>query len=399
MGNTQEKNSDSYSYFENEYQEQLPNFENIKPIEESNLNSPFEDAYNNQFGKFVNVEGDSITSYENLNLKCNKETELDIKDNKEKESEQNYERNDFVESKGKSFIDTNKDKISKKSENYQKEKTEGTRGTAGSTEKTESSAQLNKDKSKETEIKKDINENNKENIELIILDRQIKNINIEENKEIEIKIDNNDTNNINTPNILKENNEDKNLNKKRNRDKNINIKKISFDKIMRRIKTGVLNAIIRFINQKIEIDYNYDIGKGVCIKQLLSINKKEYSHPKVDENKKFLFKNLEEILATNISEKYTNYIPTHNIELVQNLINKGEDYKKIFELTFLDCMEHIRGTKNIDILNGLDKIDDILKLEKDIDENDKENFRYCMMNYKDIIEGKKGRNSKKTKNE
>ena len=68
-------------------------------------------------------------------------------------------------------------------------------------------------------------------------------------------------------------------------------------------------------------------------------------------------------------------------------------------MTFLDCMEHIIGAKNIDILNGLDKIDDILKLEKDIDENDKENFRYCIMNYKDIIEGKKGRNSKKTKNE
>ena len=31
MGNIQEKNSDSYSYFENEYQqEQLPSFKNIK---------------------------------------------------------------------------------------------------------------------------------------------------------------------------------------------------------------------------------------------------------------------------------------------------------------------------------------------------------------------------------
>ena len=79
-----------------------------KPIEESNLNSPFEEAYNNQFRKFVNDDRDSITSYENLNLKCNKETELDIKDNKEKESEQKNERKDFVESKGKSFID-NKD--------------------------------------------------------------------------------------------------------------------------------------------------------------------------------------------------------------------------------------------------------------------------------------------------
>ena len=30
MGNIQEKNSDSYSYFENELQEQLPSFKNIK---------------------------------------------------------------------------------------------------------------------------------------------------------------------------------------------------------------------------------------------------------------------------------------------------------------------------------------------------------------------------------
>ena len=381
MGNNQEMNFDTS--FENEYQVQL----------ENDLNSSFEKAFNNQFGKFEKEE-DSITSYENLNQKCNKEAELDIKDNKEKESEQKNERKDFVESKGKSFIVINKDKKHKILEKYNKEKTEN---NSSSTQKTESSTQLNKDE--EPENKKDSNENNKENIELIILDRQIKNINIEENKEIEIKIGNNDTNNLNTPNILKENNEDKNLNKKRNRDKNINIKRIIFDKIMRRIKTGVLNAIIRFINQKIEIDYNYDIGKGACIKQLLSINKKEYSHTKVEENKKFLFKNLEEILATNISEKYTNYIPTHNIELVQNLINKGEDYKKIIELTFLDCVEYIRETKNIDVLDGLDKIDDILKLEKDIDENDKENFRYCIMNYKDIIEGKKGRNSKKTKNE
>jgi len=203
----------------------------------------------------------------------------------------------------------------------------------------------------------------------------------------------------NNENISNKKDEDKILNKRRKRKKNGNIITINYDKIFRRIIMCILNAIIRFINHKIKIDYNYDIGKGACIKQLLPINKKEYSHSKVDENKKILFKNLEEILATNISEKYTNYKPTHNIELVQNLINKGEDYKKIFELTFLDCVEYIRETKNIDILDGLDKIDDILKLEKDIDENDKENFRYCMTNYKDIIEGKKGRNSKKIKNE
>ena len=159
---------------------------------------------------------------------------------------------------------------------------------------------------------------------------------------------------------------------------------------------SVLNAIIRFINHKIEIDNNYDNVKGI----ILQINKKELSHSNVEENKKFLKKNLEEILATNISKKYTNYIPTHNIELIQDLIiNKGEDYKKIFELTFLQCVEYIRETKNIDILDGLDKIDDIIKIEEQkMDKDEIENFVDFIMDYENIIDRKKGRNSKNQKN-
>ena len=381
MGNNQEMNFDTS--FENEYQVQL----------ENDLNSSFEKAFNNQFGKFERGE-DSITSYENLNQKCNKEAELDIKDNKEKESEQKNERKDFVESKGKSFIVINKDKKHKILEKYNKEKTEN---NSSSTQKTESSTQLNKDE--EIENKKDINENNKENTDLIILDKQIENINIEESEEIESKINNNnDTININTPNIPEEKSEDTNLNKKRNRDKNINNKKINFDKILRRIKMSILDAIIRFINHKIEIDYNYDIGKGICEKKILQIDKKELTHTKVEENKNFLLKNLKDILATNISKKYTNYKKTHNIELIQKLINKGEDYKKIFELTFLDCVEYIRGTKNISILDGLDKIDDIIKIEEQkMDKDEIENFVDFIMDYENILDRKEGRNSKKQK--
>ena len=381
MGNNQEMNFDTS--FENEYQVQL----------ENDLNSSFEKAFNDQFGKFEKGE-DSITSYENLNQKCNKEAELDKKDNKEKESEQKNERKDFVESKGKSFIVINKDKKHKILEKYNKEKTEN---NSSSTQKTESSTQLNKDE--EIENKKDSNENNKENTDLIILDKQIENINIEESEEIESKINNNnDTININTPNIPEEKSEDTNLNKKRNRDKNINNKKINFDKILRRIKMSILDAIIRFINHKIEIDYNYDIGKGICEKKILSVDKKELTHSKVEENKDFLLKNLKDILATNISKKYTNYKKTHNIELIQKLINKGEDYKKIFELTFLDCVEYIRGTKNISILDGLDKIDYIIKNEEQkMDKDEIENFVDFIMDYENILDRKEGRNSKKQK--
>ena len=371
MGNTQE--NISVSYFENEYQEQF------QQNEESNLNSQFIEAYNNQFGKFNKDE-------ENINT-CEKS---DIKNNKEKEPEQKNERNDFVKSKGNSVIDINKDNKYKISKKYNKEKIEN---NSSSIQKTESSTQINKDE--ETENKKDSNENNNKNVELMNIDKQIENINIEESKEIESKINNNnDTININTPNIPEKNSEDTNLNKKRNRDKNINNKKINFDKIIRRIKISILDAIIRFINHKIEIDNNYDNVKGI----ILPINKKELSHSNVEKNKKFLKKNLEEILATNISKKYTNYIPTHNIELIQDLIiNKGEDYKKIFELTFLQCVEYIRGTKNIGVLDGLDRIDDIIKIEEQkMDEI--ENFVDFIMDYENIIDRKKGRNSKNQKN-
>ena len=238
-------------------------------------------------------------------------------------------------------------------------------------EKTESSSLLNKDNNI-FGIKKDSKENNKEII------------NIKD-----------DLGNIN---IYNEKNEDKNINKKRKRKNNEDKIYINSNKITKKIRISVLNAIIRFINKKLKIDFNNNLGIGINLKHFLQISKRELSHSKINFDKEFLRKTLKEILSFNISEKYSNYIPTHNKNLVNyllNLDNKGENYKKLFELTFLDCIEYIRGTKYINILNGLDKIDDIIKYEKYIDEDEMENFKYYLLNYESILYGKKTRNSKK----
>jgi len=238
-------------------------------------------------------------------------------------------------------------------------------------EKTESSSLLNKDNNI-FGIKKDSKENNKEII------------NIKD-----------DLGNIN---IYNEKNEDKNINKKRKRKNNEDKIYINSNKITKKIRISVLNAIIRFINKKLKIDFNNNLGIGINLKHFLQISKRELSHSKINFDKEFLRKTLKEILSFNISEKYSNYIPTHNKNLVNyllNLDNKGENYKKLFELTFLDCIEYIRGTKYINILNGLDKIDDIIKYEKYIDEDEMENFKYYLLNYESILERKRARNSKK----
>ena len=250
-------------------------------------------------------------------------------------------------------------------------------------EKTESFIILNKDNNILI-IKKDIKENNKEI-------NENNNIGIIKEEDI-FKINKDEFNNIN---ISNEKNEDNNLNKKRKRNNNKNY--FNSDKIIKKIRVSILNAIIRFINKKIEIDFNNNLGIGINLKQFLQISKRELYHTKIIFDQEFLSKTLKEIFSINISEKYSNYIPTHNKNLVNyllNLDNKGENYKKLFELTFLDCIEYIRGTKYINILDGLDKIDDIIKYEKYIDEDEMENFKHYLLNYESILYGKTARNSK-----
>ena len=192
------------------------------------------------------------------------------------------------------------------------------------------------------------------------------------------------------------------LNKKRKTNiKDAHYNKFSSDRIVKKIRILILNAIFKFINEKIKILFNNNIGKGIFIKLFLPINKTNLSHSSVEYDKEFLNKKLKEIFSS-ISDKFTNYLNTKNKDLIENLINlenKGKYFQELFELTFLDCLEHIRGTKNSEILNDLPKINDILIQEgKNINEDEIEIYKEIINNYEIIIKHKKKRNAKKEKN-
>ena len=192
------------------------------------------------------------------------------------------------------------------------------------------------------------------------------------------------------------------LNKKRKaNNKNEHQSQFASDNIIKKIRIMILNAIIKFINEKIKIFLNNDLGKGICIKQLLPINKTILSHSSVEYDKEFLNKKLKEILSP-ISNKYTNALNTKNKDLIQDLINledKGKYFQELFDLSFLDCLKHIRGTKYSDLLNDLPNIDNILiQDKKNINEKEINNYKYIINNYELIIEHKKARNKKKPKN-
>ena len=159
-------------------------------------------------------------------------------------------------------------------------------------------------------------------------------------------------------------------------------------KIMKRIRNIILNSIIIFINKMIKIIYNNDIMKGIRIKQLLPIDKSILSHSAIEYDKIFLHKKLKEILSAKISNKITIYPGNKNKLLIEDLIKSdigGTYFKKIFDLTFLDCVEHIRGTKNFVELNGLMEINEMLNCEESkIDKNVIDDFESAILFYEEI---------------
>ena len=123
-------------------------------------------------------------------------------------------------------------------------------------------------------------------------------------------------------------------------------------------------------------------------------------HSSVEYDKEFLNKKLKEILSS-ISNKFTNVLKNENKDLIENLINlknKGKYFQELFDLSFLDCLKHINGTKNSELLNGLSSLDEIIKNEKEkLNGFDIDKLKNCFMNYESLVINKNSRRTKKSK--
>jgi len=140
--------------------------------------------------------------------------------------------------------------------------------------------------------------------------------------------------------------------------------KFSDDNLRRKVKHLVLKNVFDFINEKIRSMYS-DINKGIFTKQLLTINQKQISDATILFNKKFLEKPLKDIFSVEISKRYTNYLESHNKNLINFLMNEEEDENKrvyfnnLFNLKFIECLEHFRGTADYILLEGMKTFDEI----------------------------------------
>ena len=180
--------------------------------------------------------------------------------------------------------------------------------------------------------------------------------------------------------------------------------KFSDDNVLRKIKSAVLNSTLIFINDNIKKKYpNLDIN-SLKEKQLLKLKQNETRKGKASYNKQLLNRTLKSIFSEDISSKYTRYSPKHNKESIEKLINENDETKRVFfnkllNLTFIDCLNHFRGSAIFEELNGLKKFEKYFKELKVV--NDKEMYekvlKYCLFNYEKEIMNKKERNRIKRK--
>ena len=149
-----------------------------------------------------------------------------------------------------------------------------------------------------------------------------------------------------------------------------------------------------FINEKISSVYD-GVNKGILTKKLLTINQKQTSNATVSFNKKFLYKKIKDIFSEDISSRYTNFLRQHNKNLINSLINEKDEQKRnyfidLFNLRFIDCLEHFRGTADFFCLVGLTTFEEIKDQFND-DKDYLEALTKYIYSYEEITNNKKER--------
>ena len=151
--------------------------------------------------------------------------------------------------------------------------------------------------------------------------------------------------------------------------------KYSCDNLKRECKHLVIENVMKFINNKIYEVYNGYIDNGLLKKKLFKLNQSQKTNSDVEFNKIFINKTLKEILSQNITKQFTLYEKDHNKKVIDKIIlEKKEIFEKIFNLTFIQCVDHFIENKKIEELNGLTLFSELKKQIINKYENDGESY-------------------------
>ena len=190
------------------------------------------------------------------------------------------------------------------------------------------------------------------------------------------------------------------MNTTNNRNKNLHNKIIEVN-LFRKCKTILINKLLKFINNKIKEIYNNNIDNRT---RLFILNKNLVENTRLDFNLMLLQKSLLEIFSENNINRIIIYHldPNWNKRLIEKLLNEKDDDKRkyfenLFNLTFLDYLDHFTTKRVIEELQGLKTFLDIKNDENELKRlklDDKEylnSFEDFLNNYEEKLLNRKRR--------
>lgn len=171
--------------------------------------------------------------------------------------------------------------------------------------------------------------------------------------------------------------------------------KYTSDNLIRKCKAVMINVLGNLINKKINENYTDELTFQNKKRKLMKMHQYQIVNSNIIYNQSFLNKTLKEIFSENLSTRCTTYSKDHNKELINELLNekdlkKRKIFEDLFNLTFLNCIEHFRGSQYIIALKDLQKYDKVVE-ELNGDEDYKESFRCYIDNFETIIKNKRPR--------
>ena len=191
-------------------------------------------------------------------------------------------------------------------------------------------------------------EKNSEKIFLITKEK--KNVEIEEEKQKEEKEEKEE----------EIQNDFETLGKKRNLSNGGKHDKSCYDNMTRKLKVKFFDSVLSYTNSSIEPMEVENEKKKKKTKKLffLKINQKIIKDINVISNQKLINEKLINIFSEDVSSKMVNYGLDYNRKVIDQLIENQTNQAKVLaclDRTFLECLEHFRGTKYYKELAGLEK--------------------------------------------
>ena len=157
-----------------------------------------------------------------------------------------------------------------------------------------------------------------------------------------------------------------------------------------------------FVNKKIFEEYNGNIGEGILEKKLYKLNQNQKKNSNAEFNQLFIKKTLKEILSKKITKRIKYFSEDHNKRVIEKVLEeKKGKFEKLFNITFIECLDHFIGNKKIEVLNGFTLFNElkenIVKKNKDEGISYYENLEIFLKEFEKRINDSKPRKKSLTK--